>query len=272
MTMTVQPLYVRCSREQALTTWIGAGLNALLVVWSAVWLFDARATSPSWPVLAAVVFAGMFLADLFTGVIHWMTDTWFDEIAMTRVISIAREHHLYPHHILGYGFRDYVGYTSWPAVVAFGPFLVWLLIGAPSSATAFGTVLLLSEICLLCFFGTHFHRFGHRRARNPVVRALQRAHLLITPEYHARHHGGGHDTHYCVVNGWANVVCDAIGFWRGLEVVARRLTRAVPRYNDAEWFARFRQDRSFVTDPVPSLRQWRGEDLAAHERPSKGVV
>ena len=245
MNTKAEPLYLHCSRGQAVSTWVGAGLNAALVVWSAVWLFNARDTNPRWLVIAGIVLVGLFLGDLFTGFTHWMTDTWFDEVALTRVVSIAREHHIYPHHILGYGFRDYVGYTSWPAVVVIGPLLLWFLLGSTPSPFGYGVVLLCSEICALSFFGTHFHRLGHRRSKNPLVRFLQRAHLLITPQYHARHHGGTHTTHYCVVNGWANVVCDAIGFWRGLERVVRFLTRAVPRRNDDEWFARFgRIDRS----------------------------
>ena len=256
-----EPLYLHCSRGQAIGTWLGAVLNIVLVGWCASWLLlNARETSVSWPVLTALVVAGLFLGDLFTGFVHWGTDTWFDEVQLTRVVSIAREHHLFPHHIVGYGFRDYVGYTSWPAVLFFGPILPWLLVSEPSTLI-FGSVLVCGEICVLSFFGTHFHRFGHRRSDNPLVRFLQRAHLLITPQYHSLHHEGTtHETHYCVVNGWANVVCDAIGFWRGLEKLVHRLTGAVPRHNDKEWLARFRRDRSFMNDPVPSLSQLRRDE------------
>lgn len=254
-------LYLQCSRGQALATWLGAGLNLACVAACAVWLV-ARAgeARPPWPVLAAATLVALFLGDFFSGLIHWATDTWFDEERMTRVVSIAREHHLYPQHILGYGFRDYVGYTSWPAVLFFAPLCAGLMLVPPPSAAVYVAVLVCGEVCLLMFFGTHFHRLGHRWSPNPVVRLLQRTPLLITPRYHAIHHGGTHVTHYCVVNGWANVVCDAIGFWRGLERVVRALTGAVPRHNDHEWLARFRQDRSFMRDPVPSLRQRRGRE------------
>jgi ubiquitin-conjugating enzyme E2 variant len=263
-TSTSAPLYLQCTRAQAASTWAGAGLNAALVVWCGWWLaVNANGAHPAWPVLAILVLAGLFLGDLFTGVIHWVTDTWFDEVQFTRVISIAREHHLYPQHILGYGFRDYVGYTSWPAVLLFAPVLPWLLLRSEASAVAYGVVLVCGEVCALSFFGTHFHRLGHRRSENPVVRFLQRAGLVISPQYHAKHHVGVvHDTHYCVVNGWANVVCDAIGFWRGLEKAVHWLTGAVPRHNDREWLARHRRDRSFLSDPVPSLHQWRSSDAS----------
>jgi ubiquitin-conjugating enzyme E2 variant len=258
VTRTSGPLYLECSKGQSIGTWLGAVLNGVLIVWSVWWLVLNAEERPGWVPLTAVVFLGLFLGDFFTGLTHWVTDTWFDEVDFTRVISIAREHHLYPQHILGYGFRDYVGYTSWPAVLVFTPILPWLLLRSTVSTFTFSCVLVAAEVCVISFFGTHFHRFGHRRSDNPVVRFLQRVRLLITPQYHALHHEGiVHDTHYCVVNGWANVACDAIGFWRGLEKVVHRVTGAVPRHNDREWLSRFRQDKTFMRDPVPSLEQLR---------------
>ena len=266
MTTNPGPLYLECTRGQSLATWAGAVLNAAIVAWCASWLLIHAQARPTGLVLLVVVLVGVFLGDLFTGFVHWMTDTWFDEVMLTRVVSIAREHHLYPYNIVGYSFRDYVGYTSWPAVMMFGPILPFLLLfGSEPSSIRYGFVLVFSEVCLLSFFGTHFHRFGHQRSDSRFVQFLQKAHILITPQYHALHHGGTHTTHYCVVTGWANVVCDAIGFWRGLEKLVVWLTGAVPRHNDDEWFARFREDRSFLTDPVPSLQQWRQHGTA---RPS----
>jgi plasmanylethanolamine desaturase len=254
-------LYVDCSRGQVLATWLGAGLNLACVAACAAWLTaHAGEVRPAWPVLALATVFALFLGDFFSGLIHWATDTWFDELSLTRVVSIAREHHLYPQHILGYGFRDYVGYTSWPAALFFWPLCLALMLGPRPSGVVYVAVLVCGEVCALMFFGTHFHRLGHRWSPNPLVRLLQRSPLLITPQYHAIHHGGTHVTHYCVVNGWANVVCDAIGFWRGLERVIHALTGAVPRRNDDEWLARYREDRSFMSDPVPSLLARRGRE------------
>jgi len=265
--LTPKPLYLHCTRGQACATWLGAGLNTALVVWCTAWLLLNARESPAWPVLAVLLLVGLFLADFFTGVIHWGTDTWFDELLLTRVVSIAREHHLYPYNIVGYGFRDYVGYMSWPAVLFFGPILPWVLLASEPTTVIYGSVLVCGEVCALCVFGTHFHWFGHRRSDSPLVRFLQRARLLITPHYHGQHHSGNHDTHYCVVNGWANSPCDAIRFWRGLEKLIYWMTGAVPRRNDHEWFARQRQNRSFLSDPAPSLRQWRrhGRSPASQE-------
>ena len=106
-------------------------------------------------------------------------------------------------------------------------------------------------------FGSHAHRLGHVRTKSRVVRLLQRFHFLLSPAYHKVHHSGRHDIRYCVINGWANAVCDRLGFWRALERLVYAVTGAVPRHNDREWFSRYAEDPSFMRDPIPSLRTLR---------------
>ena len=74
----------------------------------------------------------------------------------------------------------------------------------------------MSAICLL--FGMHFHNLAHRPARSAIMRLAQRLHLVCPPAHHWVHHHN-QTIHYCVVNGWANYVCDGLHVWRGLERV-----------------------------------------------------
>ena len=92
-------------------------------------------------------------------------------------------------------------------------------------AAAVAAMIVLTIVCCAMLFGTYAHRLGHVRARSRVVRVLQRCHLLLDIGHHRHHHCRDHLTHYCVINGWANVVCDRIGFWRFLEIVIHRVTR-----------------------------------------------
>jgi plasmanylethanolamine desaturase len=185
----------------------------------------------------------LFTADLFSGLVHWGTDTWLDEISWPRTILIAREHHLHPHHIVGYGLRDYLAFSAWPTVVAFALPVLLLTLAVEPTPFVFATVCVIDAVAVIMIFGTYAHRLGHRRTKIPMVRWLQRAHLLIDTRHHGVHHSGGHDRRYCVINGWANHVCDAIGFWRALERLVQWVTGAVPRANDRVWFARFAADR-----------------------------
>src|SRR5437660_9706444 len=115
MTEHSGPLYLRSTWQQDTLSVVGASLNLICAAWCVVWI--VRHGDPVRPGIATLVcstIVGLFLADLFSGLIHWGTDTWFDEILLTRLVSIAREHHVYPHHIVGYGLIDYFGYSSWP--------------------------------------------------------------------------------------------------------------------------------------------------------------
>jgi len=189
----------------------------------------------------------LFLADLFSGFVHWGTDTWFDEIWWARTILIAREHHLFPHHIVGYGFRDYVAFSSWPVAVTIGPLVLVLTFAVAPSSSIFDVVGICLTIATVMVFGTYAHRLGHQKTDAPAIALLQKAHLLMSPRHHSVHHRDNHDIRYCVINGWANHVCDAIGFWRILETLVRRTTGAVARSNDHVWFKRFEADRMCLT-------------------------
>ncbi len=239
MKRAVTPLFLECDRSQVITSWVGVVAFIVLILWYVTWLaWHSGLAAEQLHVLPVTVIVGLFLADLVSGAVHWATDTWFDEKLWTRVISIAREHHIHPHHILGYGIRDYLAYSAWPTLLFLGPIgLVLTLATTPSSWVLHGVVVLfVISVCML--FGTYAHRLGHRRSGWAIVRFLQRCHLLIDTCHHNVHHRDNHDIRYCVINGWANYVCDRTGFWRGLEWLIRRLTGAVPRRNDHEWWAR----------------------------------
>ena len=54
--------------------------------------------------------------------------------------------------------------------------------------------------------------------------------------------------HYCVVNGWANYLCDGFYVWRGLERVIAAVTGLVPRADDFEWQRNYRET-GVLADP-----------------------
>lgn len=251
-------LYLRCSAGHALAAWLAIGLHVGCGLTFAVWLAThVELLRPAWLVLPVAGVVGLLGADLFSGAIHWLSDTWFDELTFDRLACIIREHHVYPEHLHDYGFRDHVGYMSLPTVLLFGPVCALLTLLLPPSGFVGFAVLVSAEVCALTFFGTYFHRLGHVRPTGRLVRLLQTAGLLITPREHALHHRGQHITHYCVVTGWMNPLLDATGFWRALEKAISALTGAVPRQNESEWLVRFREDPSFMLDPIPSLVELR---------------
>jgi hypothetical protein len=66
------------------------------------------------------------------------------------------------------------------------------------------------------FATNHIHRWAHARRPPPIVGALQRAGLVLSPAHHARHHRR-HDGAYCVTCGWLNPLIDGSGVLAALE-------------------------------------------------------
>ena len=238
------PFFLECSRRTAVVCWTAiVGTGALVVAFTAWLVAEAPDHLGPWWLLPLSLLAGIYCADIASGVFHWTMDTWFDEDArFDRAVRIAREHHSHPSHILGYPFRDYVGFTAFPAMVTVGPVALALVVFAPRSAQLFHSVVVSTVVLAGMWLASHTHALGHHWSRRPLVRRMQRAHLVVSPEHHMVHHSGGHDVRYCVFNGWANPLLDRLDVWRRAEAGVTALTGARPREHDREWMARYGRD------------------------------
>ena len=236
--MQTTPLFkVATPREVRLMQfWIGA--NIAVILFCAFYLVCCFTVAGlGLPSLLAALLVGYFLADFASGAVHWAMDTWFDERTMGRAIAITREHHTHPDHV--YGFLENASFGSAPSAAVFG-FATVVTALFPVSAVTWALVLswLISATCLL--FGMHFHNLAHKPARSAIMRLAQRLHLVCPPAHHWVHHHN-HTIHYCVVNGWANYVCDGLHVWRALERVIGPVIGIVPRSDDSAWQRHYRE-------------------------------
>jgi ubiquitin-conjugating enzyme E2 variant len=220
--------------------YIAVVANGLLVTFSFGYLlagFDLAWRH--WYIVVIALGVSYFVADFASGVVHWATDTWFNEKQLGRLIGIAREHHTHPRYILGYRFLEHATLGSTPSAGLFWP-IALLIAASPGSIVTYVSMITIftTSLCLLC--GGFLHNFGHRRATSPIARLAQRFRLVITPEHHAIHHLGDQTIQYCIVNGWANPLCDKFGIWRTLESIVSKLTGACARENDHKWQEHFR--------------------------------
>ena len=245
--MQITPFFKDASPKVIRVMRLFVGANIAVIAFCAVYLVRHFSVAGfGWPAMLATALAGYFLADFVSGVVHWSMDTWFDERTFGRAIAIAREHHTHPHHIHGYGFLDYASLGSTPSAVFFGfALLVTILFPVSAATYALMIVWFVNATCML--FGTSFHNLAHRPARSAIMRSAQRLHLVCPPAHHWVHHHN-QTIHYCVVNGWANYVCDGLYVWRGLERVIQAVTGIVPRADDLEWQRNYREN-GVLADP-----------------------
>lgn len=221
---------------------VGGVLNGAATLAGLAWLVTSwRVQPPAWWAVLLAVAAGIYAADLVSGLLHWAFDTWFDETItfVRRMVLQVREHHVYPHRIFSIHFAHDAGTLSWIALLLTGPVILWAILGAgPGSPVAYVVAAAVTFNPLLVFM-LETHKCGHRN-RNPAwVRALQWSGLLLSPRHHRRHHSGNHDVNYCIINGWADRTLGRAGLFRGLEWLIARSTAAQPQRNDHEWLRRF---------------------------------
>ena len=176
----------------------------------------------SWRLLALIA-AAWVVADLVSGLVHWLADTWGSTsmpVLGRRFLRPFRIHHENPADILE---RDFIDCNGDVAMLAC-PLLIaaWCL--APSSLSVFAAALGAAALPT-----NQVHQWAHQCAPPRPVRWLQERGLILSPETHARHHRDPHASHYCITNGWCNAPLEAIGLFRALERWITRATGRLPR-------------------------------------------
>jgi len=164
-----------------------------------IWGLEARL---EWAAAAALV-AGYLAADLVSGLVHWFSDTYFEErtpVIGRLLIQPFREHHRDPAGITRHGAAELTGNSA----LALLPVMLW---GPPESGVL-GVWILSFALSLMAT--NVIHRWAHAGEVNGVVRALQRARLILPPEHHARHHAGDHRSAYCITSGWCDWLLDRV--------------------------------------------------------------
>lgn len=219
---------------------IGAALNGAVLLAGLVWMIATWTTaSPFWPAVALAILAGLYAADLGSGLLHWAFDTWFNEniTFLRRMVLQVREHHVYPNRIFHISFLHDAGTLSWIALIVTGPLVLWTLLSGGLIASYAVLAAVVFNVLLVTMLA--FHKCGHR-ARQPFwIRLLQKSGLLLSVNHHSQHHQGNHDFNYCLINGWADRTLGRLGLFRGLEWMIARWSGAQPQLNDHEWLRRF---------------------------------
>lgn len=182
-----------------------------------------------WWVPVALI-AGIALADLASGLVHWAADTWGRAdlpVIGSRLLVPFRVHHINPEDFIHRVFLDTNGDVAALAI----PVLI-VLVRLPLD----GPLAVVAVFGLgLCSFGmmtNQIHQWAHMPVPPAPVRVLQSLGILLSPTDHAEHHSGKYDRHYAITTGWWNRPLEAIQFFRRAETAISRTTGAKPRADE----------------------------------------
>lgn len=178
--------------------------------------------------------AGVALADLGSGLVHWGADTWGDDdlpVIGRRLLKPFRLHHVDPDDFLRRSFIDANGDVAFATL----PSLVALLVLPLDRAWAPALLITGVGFCAVGMWTNQIHQWAHMPEPPALVGRLQRCGLLLGRDAHAAHHAGPFDRHYCITTGWWNRPLEAIGFFRRLEMVIAAITGAVPREDERRY-------------------------------------
>ena len=203
------------------------GSFAALAGWLCWGLGTTTPSSQGWIVALAAV-TGYVAADLMSGIVHWAFDTWGSPdtpVLGPSFIRPFREHHSDALSITRHDFIETNGNNS----IASMPVLIATsFIPLDSGFNRFGVAFLLA-LCLAVFATNQFHKWAHAEDPGPIVRWLQRWHLILPREHHRIHHAAPYATHYCITTGWLNPLLHALDVHRRLERFIVAITGAQPR-------------------------------------------
>ncbi|CAO2200761.1 unnamed protein product [Urochloa humidicola] len=205
--------------------WTLAGSAAILSSLSTSASLVASGTSSPIEPLAAAAFA-YTLADLATGIYHWLIDNYGDASTpfLGSQIAAFQGHHRHPSTITHRDPCNNLHALSRAAALALPPAGAGAAhpAAAQAFAGAFAACVVLSQ---------QFHAWAHEKRRRlpPGVEALQEAGVIVSRAQHAAHHRQPYNSNYCIVSGMWNGVLDRYKVFEVLEMVVYFRTGVRPR-------------------------------------------
>lgn len=186
---------------------------------------------------------GILYADLISGIVHWLADT-YGEITWPIVgifIHSFREHHVDSTKITKY---DWIGTNGDNCMVVF--LTLWI---------PFVTFKVLEEYfyykfsnifksCVYTFWilqsifvavTNQIHKASHQFRPHWFWKLLQDHHIILTKKTHNIHHVYPFDKNYTITTGWLNPLLNKINFWRSMEYIIEKITGQKARIDDMKW-------------------------------------
>lgn len=192
-------------------------VSALLLSWQ-----QLSETEVGWLLIPGALL-GLVFGDFVTGLVHWAADTYGEEstpVIGRSLVKPFRVHHVRPLEICEHGVVETVGNTCILAAPLLILFVVINAFGETSAATTF-TIFIAAVTVGVTVATNQFHKWAHQDLPPRIVRLLQRARIILSPEHHRTHHTAPFESSYAITNGWLNPLLNRTHFFRRLEGALR---------------------------------------------------
>jgi hypothetical protein len=204
--------------------------------------------------MVASVVAGFLVADILSGVAHWLQDKYLPYCvsgpdfwkAYARNIEM---HHYYPRLMLR---RPVYTVTIVPLIVTS---LFYAILYAAFGPTMFSRYpLFFASLFFFSVVSTVPHWYAHcRECEKPsLVSMLQACGILLSSEQHKEHHDHVHVS-YCMLSSYCNPILNHLRVWPRMERAIHRLSGVEPLHNMAyrDYVLRDPLHVHTETDPCP---------------------
>jgi|JI9StandDraft_1071089.scaffolds.fasta_scaffold00048_61 hypothetical protein len=173
------------------------------------------------PLAILPLFVGYIGADFFSGLVHFLGDTFGTEetpILGQSFIKPFREHHVNPKGMTEHDFVE----TSGNNCIVSIPFLllVYYLVDIKSSLFHYSFYSFFSFLMISVFITNQIHKWAHMENPGRLISFLQKQNLILSPEHHQVHHTEPFDKYYCITVGWLNPFLFKIHFFEGIKILA----------------------------------------------------
>ncbi|HZN95177.1 MAG TPA: fatty acid desaturase family protein [Myxococcales bacterium] len=209
-----------------------ASIGALFAVMAAaVYRLWEHVPANPWLMLLAVCSAYLG-ADLLSGVVHWMGDTWCSPSTKwlgPTLVRPFREHHVDEKAITRHDFVETNGNNC---LVSLPGVLLALVVPLNRGWLGIFVAVFLVALVFWVLMTNQFHKWAHLDSPPAWIAFLQRWHLILPPAHHAIHHSAPFNRYYCITVGWLNRPLQVIRFFPAMEWLISSLTGALPRQDD----------------------------------------
>ncbi len=165
----------------------------------------------SWPialVIVGLVLAAYALADLLSGIVHFLLDNFGSPdtpVIGQKFVKPFRDHHVDPMEMTRGDFIAVNGDNVFACLPVLIPVFFFLDIGRHPYAGVF-IVALVGGVIMT----NQLHKWAHMPTVPRLVSAAQRRGIVLSKEHHSVHHSGGYDRNYCITWGHLDVLLNRL--------------------------------------------------------------